>query len=114
TKLAAEVPRGSALPHLLRRAIVTALSGRRGPVLLTLPLDVTTAQVTRPRAGGTLTMGGMVPTELLDEVVTLLRDAQRPLLLVGAGARADGTPTRLRTVAERLACPVATTPKGKG
>ena len=29
TKLAAEVPRSSALPHLLRRAIATALSGRK-------------------------------------------------------------------------------------
>ena len=32
TKLAAEVPRASALPHVLRRAIATALSGRQGPV----------------------------------------------------------------------------------
>ena len=32
TKLAAEVPRPSALPHLVRRAIATALSGRKGPV----------------------------------------------------------------------------------
>jgi len=33
-------PRPSALPHLLRRAISTTQSGRRGPALLTLPMDV--------------------------------------------------------------------------
>jgi acetolactate synthase I/II/III large subunit len=114
TKLAAEVPRPSTLPHLLRRAITTSRSGRRGPVLLTLPIDVTTAQVARPRAGGSVTMGSMVAIELLDEVATLLRDAQRPLLLAGSGVRGDGAPARLRTVAERIACPVATTPKAKG
>jgi acetolactate synthase-1/2/3 large subunit len=114
TKLSAEVPRGSALPHLVRRAIVTALSGRRGPVMLTLPLDVTTGQITPPRAGGTITMGGMVAAETLDEVAALLRDAQRPLLLAGCGVRGNGAPAFLRTVAERSACPVATTPKGKG
>jgi acetolactate synthase I/II/III large subunit len=114
TKLAAEVPRPSTLPHLLRRAIVTSQSGRRGPVLLTLPLDVTTAQIARPRSGGSVTMATMVSVELLDEVAALLRDAQRPLLLAGSGVRGDGAPARLRTVAERIACPVATTPKAKG
>jgi len=114
SKLAVEVPRASGLPHLLRRAIVTALSGRRGPVVMTLPMDVTTTQVSPPQSGGTITMGGMVATELLDEVAHLLATARRPLLLVGNGARDEGAPVRLRAIAERFDCPVATTPKGKG
>jgi acetolactate synthase-1/2/3 large subunit len=114
TKLAAEVPRASALPHLLRRAITTTQGGRRGPALLTLPLDVSTAQVGRPRTGGSMTMESLVAVEMLDEVAGLLREAQRPLLLAGSGVRGDGAPARLRDVAERIACPVATTPKGKG
>ena len=114
SKLALEVPRPSALPHLLRRAIVTALSGRRGPVVMTLPLDVMTSKLHAPRTGGSVTMGGLVAGELLDEVATLLATARRPLILAGNGARSDGAPTRLRAVAERFGCPVATTPKGKG
>jgi acetolactate synthase-1/2/3 large subunit len=114
TKLSAEIPRPSALPHVLSRAITTAMSGRRGPALLTLPLDVTTAQVGRPRSGGSVTLGNLIPSELLDEVTELLRDAQRPLILAGSGVRGDGAPEQLRVVAEGLACPVATTPKGKG
>lgn len=114
TKLAAEVARPSMLPHLLRRAMVTALSGRRGPVLLTLPMDVTTAQVARARVGGTVALTSVVDPDLIDDVAMLLRDAQRPLILVGNGARTDGAPRHLIAVAERHACPVATTPKGKG
>jgi acetolactate synthase I/II/III large subunit len=114
TKLAAEIPRPSALPHVLSRAIVTALSGRRGPALLTLPMDVTTAQIGRPRSGGSVTIGNLIASELLDEVAELLRDAQRPLILAGNGVRGGGAPELLRSVAERLTCPVATTPKGKG
>ena len=114
TKLAVEIPRASTLPHLLRRAIVTAQSGHRGPVLITLPLDITTAQVHRPRTGGSVTMGGLVTRETLDEVAELMRTAHRPLILAGHGTRGDGATTRLRTVAERLGCPVVTTPKGKG
>jgi len=114
TKLAAEVPRASALPHLLRRAIATALSGKKGPVMLTLPIDVTTAQVAAPRVGGAVTVGQTITPDILDELAVLLRDAQRPLILAGSGVRGGGAPERLRAVAERLRCPVATTPKGKG
>ena len=114
SKLAAEVPRPSALPHLARRAIATALSGRRGPVVLTLPVDVMTAQVGRPRTAGSITMGGFVEAAILDEVTELILRAERPLILAGSGVRGNGAPARLRTVAERLRCPVATTPKAKG
>lgn len=114
TKLALEVPHPSALPHLARRAIATAMSGRKGPVMMTLPLDVTTAQISPPRIGGSITMGGLVAVEVLDEIIEQLSTAKRPLMLVGSGVRSDEAPTRLRTVAERLGCPVATTPKGKG
>lgn len=114
TKLAAEVPRASALPHLLRRAIATAMSGRKGPVMLTLPLDVTTAEVSAPRIGGSVTIGEAMAPEVIDELATLLRDAERPLILAGSGVRGNRAPERLVTVAERLRCPVVTTPKGKG
>jgi acetolactate synthase-1/2/3 large subunit len=114
TKLSVEIPRPSALPHVLQRAIATAQSGRRGPVLLTLPLDVTTAQLVRPRAGGDVALATRVSGQLMDEIAELLRDAQRPLLLAGSGVRGGDAPVQLRAVAERITCPVATTPKGKG
>jgi CheY-like chemotaxis protein len=114
SKLAAEIPRASALPHLVRRALATAQSGRKGPVVLTLPLDVTTADVVMPRVVGAVTVGAMVEPESLDEIAALVIEAHHPLILAGNGMRGDGAPERLRTVAERLGCPVATTPKGKG
>jgi acetolactate synthase-1/2/3 large subunit len=114
TKLAAEVPRPSALPHLLRRAITTALSGRKGPVMLTLPFDVMTSQAVMPRAGGAIRFGGMVEPEIVGEVAELLCEAKQPIVIAGSGVRGGGAPERLRKVAERLGCPVATTPKAKG
>ncbi|HUJ56904.1 MAG TPA: thiamine pyrophosphate-binding protein [Kofleriaceae bacterium] len=114
SKMAVEVPRPSGLPHLMRRAIATAMSGRKGPVVLTLPLDVTCAQLTPPRIEGAVTVGGMVDTETLDEIATLVLEAERPLMLVGSGTRGHGAPQRLVAVAERLGCPIATTPKAKG
>lgn len=114
TKLAVEVPSSSTLPHLLRRAIATARSGRRGPVAMTLPLDVTTAQIAPPQTGGRIEIGGIVAPETLDEIAELLSCARRPMILAGNGTRGDGAPARLRAVAEQFTVPVATTPKGKG
>lgn len=114
SKMAAEIASPSSLPHMLRRAIATALSGRKGPVVLTLPIDIMTAQVGTPRTGGSVTMGNMVAGETLDEIAELLVGAERPLILAGSGVRGHGAPARLRAVAERFSCPVATTPKAKG
>ncbi len=114
TKLAVEVPSPSTLPHLLRRAIATARSGRRGPVAMTLPLDVTTAQIAPPQTGGNVAIDGFLAPETIDELAELMQSARRPLILAGNGMRGGGIPGRLLAVAEQFSVPVATTPKGKG
>ena len=114
TKLSAEVPRASALPHVLKRAIATAMSGRKGPVMLTLPIDVTSAEVAPPRSSGEVSLGAKLAEATLDEVIDLVRGARRPLILAGSGVRGGDAPAKLRHVAEVLRCPVATTPKAKG
>lgn len=114
SKLALEVPRPSNLPHLARRAIATALSGRKGPVVLTLPLDVSLAELSPPRSGGAVNLGEVLSVELLDELAALLLGAERPVILAGSGCRGGNAPARLQVIAERFGCPVATTPKAKG
>ncbi|MEO7097125.1 MAG: thiamine pyrophosphate-binding protein [Polyangiales bacterium] len=114
SKLSMEIPRSSNLPHMLRRAMATAMSGRKGPVVVTLPLDVSLASLVPPRVGGAVRVGEVVSIEMLDEITDLLLHAERPVLIAGSGCRGHGAPARLQTVAERFGCPVATTPKAKG
>ncbi|MEZ4368763.1 MAG: thiamine pyrophosphate-binding protein [Kofleriaceae bacterium] len=113
-KLAVEVPEARQLPHLVRRAMATALSGRRGPVALSLPMDVTTGKLTPPVIAGTMRLDSVLPLETLDEVVDLLDGASRPLLLVGSGATTGAAPALLAELVARTGVPVATTPKAKG
>jgi acetolactate synthase I/II/III large subunit len=114
TKLVVEVPVATQLPHLLRRAMATALSGKRGPVMLTLPADVTTTRIATPRLDGSVTLETPVAPEAIDDVALVLAQSKRPLILAGSGVRGGVAPERLRAVAERIGCPVATTPKAKG
>jgi acetolactate synthase-1/2/3 large subunit len=114
TKLAGEVPSAEQLPHILRRAIAAALTGKRGPVVLTLPMDVMTASIAPPVLVPSIEPSPDIPDGALAEVAALFEGAQRPLILAGSGARGGTTPALLREVAERLDCPVITTPKAKG
>lgn len=114
TKISAEVPSATQLPHLLHHAIATAMAGKRGPVVLTLPLDVTMASITRPRLLRGVAVASTTAPDVLDEVAGLLARAERPLILAGSGVRGGGAPAQLLAVAEAAACPVATSPKAKG
>jgi acetolactate synthase I/II/III large subunit len=118
SKLAAEIPFSNLAPAFLKRAIATALSGRRGPAVLTLPLDVTSASIRPPELAADVTLtyelqsAGM--TRAIGNVANALRGASRPVIFAGSGSRWGTAPARLRDLAERLQIPVMTTPKGKG
>jgi acetolactate synthase-1/2/3 large subunit len=114
TKLSVELNNAEAAPSLLKRAVATALTGRRGPVLLTVPVDVANARASR----SWVALQPRVEFELDRAAVThmalLLAQARHPVIFAGSGTRGDDGPALLRALAERLQAPVMTTPKAKG
>lgn len=118
TKLAVRVPSAEAFPRLFRRAVTTALSGRPGPVLLSVPKDLWTLPVEDEGAVGLpLTLPRVRPrprADELDRVLGHLRSAERPVLLAGGGVRRSGAEAAVRQAAERLRLPVVTSPNGRG
>lgn len=114
TKFAAEAVDSNTAPGLLRRAIATATSGRPGPALLVLPMDVAVGKATPPLVDVVMKETYAPPAKSFDMTAEVLRTAQRGLILVGSGARWGNGPKLVRELAERLQMPVMTTPKGKG
>lgn len=84
----------------------------RGPVFLSLPLDVALA----PGAPATLApaprRSPALDPDAIAAAAVALRSASAPLLLCGSGAR--GAAERVRALAGRLRLPVITSPKAKG
>ncbi|MES2299251.1 MAG: thiamine pyrophosphate-binding protein [Pseudomonadota bacterium] len=99
----------------LEKAIHLATSGRPGPVLLDLPLDMQGALVDPDELQGyTPEIDALaVAPDQLAKLGELLRAAKRPLLLAGAGVRSANASARLRQLAESLQVPVLTTQLGK-
>ncbi len=114
TKLAMSICEPNAAPAIMRRAIATAMSGRRGPVLLTLPLDVTKAKIFPPRISSTVNVSFRPDPRVIGDAAEALAMAERPVILAGAGARWGDGPEQLARLACRLQAPVMTTPKAKG
>ncbi|MFC9356235.1 thiamine pyrophosphate-binding protein [Rhodococcus sp. NPDC057014] len=78
-------------------AITVALSGRPGPVVVELPLDVLVRPCPR-QAGGRrpVRVAPSVPnTEVIREVVDILESAVKPVLILGDVARYQATPDQV-------------------
>jgi acetolactate synthase-1/2/3 large subunit len=107
SKRVVTVPRADRIPELVQHAFRTAASGRPGPVVVSLPLDVLKATTDarpqprfRPAPPAPDPAGVRRAAELLDA-------AERPAIVVGGGWRAPAD--ALLRLAERLAAPVVTT-----
>lgn len=108
TKWAVEVHHAHRIPELLQRAIRTATSGRPGPVVVSLPLDVLQAPADAVPAARVRPHPPVAHPTGVSEAVALLESSRRPVMILGGGAATAGSEAFQR-LAERSATPVVTT-----
>src|SRR4249920_2391691 len=110
------VDRPADLPRIMERAFHLAQSGRPGPVLVDVPMDIFSADLP-------IDSFQKVPTPIarpsLDaataaQIVEALARADRPVLYAGGGVLSARAPADLTALAEALEVPVAHTLMGKG
>jgi acetolactate synthase I/II/III large subunit len=83
-KWAAEIDDAARIPEYVARAYHVALSGRAGPVVLSLPEDVLSEAVSAANYAVPIFAAGAAPRAAdLKGLATVLAGAQRPLLVVG-------------------------------
>jgi acetolactate synthase I/II/III large subunit len=110
TKWAHRVTRAELIPRILARAIRTALAGPRGPVLIDIPWDVLTAEIEEPdlaaELAGTVDATPSAPPAIVEEILSLLASAQRPVVLAGSEVARAGAGAELRAFAEAMSVPM--------
>jgi len=105
------------LPFVLQRAWNAMVSGRPGPILLDLPMDVQAeaADVVLPDPVHREARGRVRPAaDDVERAARLLAGARRPVIVAGGGAITADATTELTALAERLGAAVVTTWNGKG
>ncbi|HEU0021216.1 MAG TPA: thiamine pyrophosphate-binding protein [Dehalococcoidia bacterium] len=125
--MAAPVTKGSWLihdrqriPEFVATAFRTAMSGRPGPVHLTLPIDIQEQPISEeelppylPREYRNLGRSQGDP-RLVQEAASLLSSAQRPVIIVGNPARYSVQPGQLEALVEATGIPIFTVEQARG
>ena len=116
TKWAVQVKEAAQAPWIFREAFRIARSGRPGPVLIDLPIDVARQEIEWDASiDASLPVPPVEPhLPRVERALDLLLAAERPLILAGGGVILGEATEPLRQVAEALDIPVQVTLMGKG
>lgn len=113
TKYAVTVEDPQQIRYHLEKAAYLALTGRRGPVWIDIPLDVQAAQIDPDTLPGFTPPPATAPGDNLHEqiqkLLALLQKSERPVLLAGNGIRSAGAESSFLKVVDSLRIPVLTT-----
>lgn len=111
TKYAVQVMEPSEIRYHMERAYHEAISGRPGPVWLSIPLDVQAAMVEPEKQSGyeIPREKGEELADIVDKTVELLKKAQKPVILAGNGIKLAGATEDFYELLKALPIPVLTT-----
>ncbi len=106
------------IPEILAEAFHIASTGRPGPVLVDLPVDISRQEIDF-KYPERVNLPGYKPNikghaKQIKEAAMLLSKARKPLLYVGGGVLASDAAKELKELAELMQLPVVTTLMGKG
>lgn len=111
TKYAVTVDEPENIGRYIDKALHEAMSGRKGPVWLDVPLDVQASliepeQLEREESCSDAESDCSLQ---LDEVIQLIQQAERPIILAGHGIRLSGAADAFKQLYEKTGIPVLTT-----
>lgn len=107
------------IPRVFKEAFHIASTGRKGPVLIDIPIDVQNASLSKFKYPETVSMRTYKPTVKgnavqIRKVVKELSRAERPLICAGGGVLLSEAEGELRKFAEKYQIPVVSTMMGIG
>jgi acetolactate synthase-1/2/3 large subunit len=106
-KWVAQIDRADRIPEYIARAFQVATSGRPGPVVLALPEDMLVAQAEVADTRRYQPVQASPSAAQIDTLRGMLKEAKKPLLLLGGGTWNEQACADVRTFAEANGLPVA-------
>jgi len=110
------VDRPADLPRIVERAFHLSQSGRPGPVLVDVPMDIFSADLpvdAFAKSPTPIARPG-IEREVAARIINALAEAKHPVIYAGGGVLSSGGTAELAALAEALEIPVAHTLMGKG
>jgi len=118
-KRAWRVDRPELLPEIIEKAFALAESGRPGPVLVDVPMDIFSKEIDvalfeRLKHNAKTIQKPSIDDEVAAKIVKTLGEAKNPLLYVGGGIITADAATELKEFVDHMGIPVAHSLMGKG
>lgn len=118
-KRAWRVERPELFPEIIEKAFQLAESGRRGPVLVSVPMDIFSKEIDtslfeRLKHHTKKLTKPTIDVETAEKIILTLINADNPLLYVGGGIVIADAAEEVRELVDHLNLPVANSMKGKG
>jgi acetolactate synthase-1/2/3 large subunit len=107
-KWVTQVEEAARLPEVMARAFSVACSGRPGPVVVALPEDMLTEEADVPDARRVPVAHASPGARELERLASLLREAEKPLIIVGEGGWSARAGADIVAFAGAAQIPVAT------
>ena len=118
-KRAWRVERPDLFPQIMAKAFQLAESGRPGPVLVSVPMDIFSASIDvdlfeRVEPHTSELKKPALAEEVAKQIVVALGDAERPVIYAGGGVLIADASDELAAFADHMSIPVAHSLMGKG
>jgi acetolactate synthase-1/2/3 large subunit len=107
-KWVAEIDEPDRMAEMVSRAFSTALAGRQGPVVLSLPHDMLPSASRSPDAPRVDAVEIAPGAEQIAALEDMLAKAERPMLILGGGRWSESALGQIAAFAERFGIPVCT------
>ena len=114
TKYAVMVDDATKLRYELEKAVYIATHGRKGPVVIDLPMNISRAEIEPEQLEGFILDEALKEPIDINKVRVLIESSKRPMILVGAGSEGKETQRLLNNYLQRTQIPVITSLMGRG
>lgn len=114
TKYAVLLDNPEDIRYELEKAVYIATHGRKGPVAIDLPMNISRAEIDPEKLRGYVPEEEKPYTIPVDEVRNLIERAKRPIILLGAGCNGDDVDKMLDKYLADSKIPVVTSLMGRG
>ena len=107
------------IPRIFKEAFYIANSGRKGPVLIDVPIDIQNASIGKFKYPESVNLRTYKPTVKghivqIKKVIKELEKAKRPIICAGGGVHLSDAVTELRDFSHKYRIPVVSTMMGIG
>ncbi len=106
TKAAWRISSAEEVPKVLKQAFFIALSGRPGPVLIDIPMDIQRADINNEDFNAEPLSIGSVDETLVEELLGDISHSKQPLILAGGGIHSAQARDLFRIFVEAMNVPV--------